>query len=258
MSLILDALRKSEAERRRGQSPDLFAAPVIPGPLPDRTWLRFWPVPVFAALVLTALFLFRQAPADSLESGDGRRPASDTASDAANVAATPATPPSAPALDTAQRPRDRLASSSPPPLAALGAPGRPPEPVAPAAAVLAMHPAPGNASTAPPANASGPSPGTAPVPSPDARSASRATAPANAAEESLPPISVLDAVDRAALPALKLSMHVFADEPGKRFAIIDGQRVTEGATLGNAVVVAIRRDGVVLDVNGRRVLLPRP
>ena len=121
-----------------------------------------------------------------------------------------------------------------------------------------MNRPPGNASVQSPGNASAPSLATASAPSPDANSASPATAPANAADESLPPISVLDAMDRAALPALKLSMHVFADEPGKRFAIIDGQRVTEGATLGNAVVVAIRRDGVVLDVNGRRVLLPRP
>ena len=258
MSLILDALRKSEAERRRGQSPDLFAAPVIPGPLPDRSWVRYWPVPVFAALVLAALFLFRRAPAESLESGDGRRPASGAASDAATAAATRAAPLSAPAFDGAPRPRDRLASTSPPPVLARAAPDRLPESVEPAAAVVAMNRPPGNASAQSPGNASAPSQATASAPSPYTNIASPATAPANAADESLPPISVLDAMDRAALPALKLSMHVFADEPGKRFAIIDGQRVTEGATLGNAVVVAIRRDGVVLDVNGRRVLLPRP
>ena len=43
MSLILDALRKSEAERRRGQSPDLFAA--TPGaPAPGRERPRVWPL----------------------------------------------------------------------------------------------------------------------------------------------------------------------------------------------------------------------
>ena len=43
-----------------------------------------------------------------------------------------------------------------------------------------------------------------------------------------------------------------------RFAIVDGQRIVEGTQLGGAVVTQIRRDGVELDVNGRRVLLPRP
>jgi hypothetical protein len=32
----------------------------------------------------------------------------------------------------------------------------------------------------------------------------------------------------------------------------------EGSTAGNAIVVEIRRDGVVLEISGRRVLLARP
>jgi general secretion pathway protein B len=73
-----------------------------------------------------------------------------------------------------------------------------------------------------------------------------------------PPIAVLAASERAALPPLKLSMHVWNSDPGKRFAIIDGQRVTEGGSAGAGVIEEIRRDGVVLNINGRRVLLPRP
>ena len=53
-------------------------------------------------------------------------------------------------------------------------------------------------------------------------------------------------------------MHVYSDEPARRFAIIDGQRVAEGARLGPGVVAQIRRDGVVIDIDGRRVLLPKP
>ena len=71
-------------------------------------------------------------------------------------------------------------------------------------------------------------------------------------------MAVLDAATRGALPPLKLSMHVYADEPARRFAIIDGQRVAEGARLGGGVVAQIRRDGVVIEVDGRRVLLPKP
>ena len=76
--------------------------------------------------------------------------------------------------------------------------------------------------------------------------------------ESLPSIAVLSASERASLPPLKLSMHVWNSEPGKRFAIIDGQRVTEGSTVGACIIEQIRRDGVVLNISGRRVLLPRP
>ena len=61
------------------------------------------------------------------------------------------------------------------------------------------------------------------------------------------------------LPPLKLSMHVFADEPAQRFVILDGRRQGEGASPAAGVVIEeIRRDGVVLSASGRRLLLPRP
>jgi general secretion pathway protein B len=84
-------------------------------------------------------------------------------------------------------------------------------------------------------------------------------APAPAPEEdAVPPVAVLDPSTRGSLPPMKLSMHVYNADPALRFAIIDGQRVGEGAQLGSAIVLEIRRDGVLLDVGGRRVLLPRP
>ena len=250
MSLILDALRKSEAERRRGQSPDLFAAPVVPGPMPGRTWLRYWPLAILASLLLAALFLVRRGPSTESDSGDGGPRTSDAmASPAARAMDSPAR-----SSEAAPLSRDSLAvrqpGLAPAPSLARDTPVRPlvaTVPVAPVASIASTATTPGThplpaVDPAPPANASA----VVPADSPDS------------AEQPLPPISVLGAAERAALPALKLSMHVFADEPGKRFAIIDGQRVTEGAMIGPAVVTAIRRDGVVLDVNGRRVLLPRP
>lgn len=54
-------------------------------------------------------------------------------------------------------------------------------------------------------------------------------------------------------------MHVYADEPGQRFVILDGRRHAEGAVVADGLVVQeIRRDGVVLSLNGRALLLPRP
>jgi general secretion pathway protein B len=53
-------------------------------------------------------------------------------------------------------------------------------------------------------------------------------------------------------------MHVWSADPARRFAIVDGQRVTEGALLAGGTVAQIRRDGVVLELGARRLLLPRP
>jgi general secretion pathway protein B len=82
--------------------------------------------------------------------------------------------------------------------------------------------------------------------------------PAEPPLESLPPLAVLDPSVRAALPPLKLSMHVWSEAPNARLAIIDGQRVMEGSAVGESIVTEIRRDGVVLEIRGRRYLLPRP
>ncbi|MFY2763689.1 general secretion pathway protein GspB [Arenimonas sp. MALMAid1274] len=83
-------------------------------------------------------------------------------------------------------------------------------------------------------------------------------APVDAAPP-LPSVASLPAADRAQLPPLKLSMHVYSDTPAQRFVILDGQRLAEGAAPTAGVVVEeIRRDGLVLSINGQRMLLTRP
>ena len=78
-------------------------------------------------------------------------------------------------------------------------------------------------------------------------------------EPVLQSLADLGADERNGLPTLKVSMHVYADNPARRFMIIDGQRVGEGARLADGVIlVRIRRDGAELDVHGRRLLLPKP
>src|SRR5688572_12482183 len=56
MSLILEALRKSEAERRRAQAPDLFAEPQLALPRPQPTWPG-WAKPALAGVGLIALLV---------------------------------------------------------------------------------------------------------------------------------------------------------------------------------------------------------
>jgi general secretion pathway protein B len=92
-------------------------------------------------------------------------------------------------------------------------------------------------------------PPTAPAPAP-------ASPPA--ADAAPVPLSTLPPEQRKALPPLRLSMHLWNPDPARSVAIVDGQRVTRGDRVGDAVVADITREGVVLDWNGEQVLVPLP
>ena len=217
MSLILEALRKSEAERQRGRAPGLFVEQQPARRRGQRAAQR-WPWALGA--LLGALLL----------AWGWREWTRGTASE---TAATPAAS-AAPAADAVAAPTER-----PPPTTTAA-------PAAPAARAAAPAPEPIAAK-----RPAGPPQAAAPAPE-----ATSATAPQ---EPALPTVASLAAGERAQLPPLKLSMHVYAAEPAQRFVILDGQRLDEGASPAPGLVLEqIRRDGLVLLVNGRRVLLARP
>jgi len=216
MSLILDALRKSEAERRRGETPGLFSPLPTPGaPTPNRPAIAPWLV---AAAVLAsaavAWWLWPSSP-----------PPTTPAPAAAPVAAAPAPVPA-------------VVAAAPAPVAASDPAVRESRDAAPHDVVVPPTAAPAT-------------PAPAPTPEPVADEAEPPL-------EALPSLAVLAPSERAALPPLKLSMHVWSEAPNARLAIIDGQRVMEGSSIGESVVAEIRRDGVVLEWRGRRFLLSRP
>ncbi len=247
MSLILDALRKSEAERQRGKAPGLFAStPGIEREIFPR--MKLWPVLVFLALLLASAWVIWR--------GESRRAQGEQAA----TAGAPSTdagievPAAAAGIDDAiadsTRPIQRTpsdASSSPTTMttdpARAQAMPLPTSPTSPA--LIASQPAPATIFPASPAS---------PTPLPPAPDEVAQTP----AAESLPTVAILDSGTRASLPPLKLSMHVFGQDPAKRFAIIDGKRVAAGSLLGNGVVEEISRDGVVINVNGQRLLVPKP
>jgi general secretion pathway protein B len=217
MSLILEALRKSEAERRRGVTPNVYAE-LPPSPRTRPTGIPTWAWLLFAgAVLLIALWLVRGT--------------------------TPLTPAVEPvAASTTPKPKPATL----PPVSRLS-------PVPAAAPAVVSKP------VAPPQAVSVTAPPQAAVIEP----APRATPPLAATVAVAAPVdtgtlqlSDLSVAERKALPTLKLSMHMWNDDPAQRFVILDGNRLHEGDRIGDAVVTAITADGVVLDWNGRRLKLP--
>jgi len=268
MSLILDALRKSEAERRRGQAPDLYAE--LP-PVTRRSrgvaqpW--WWLAGALALVALLAWALSQRSPApmtaatsseisnvdpqpNGVEDRVAQRLDNPPASSLDVPAAVVAAPPLAGGTEVVGVPTDIVIT--PPSQQSNPYPG----PVVPATRE-ANNAAP-PAGTFPPAT-SPPVPATAraqPAPAPASPlPASPASAtPVNDANAPIA-LSDLSAGERQQLQPLKVSMHLWDSNPAGRFAIIDGTRVGEGDRIGDAVVESITRDGLVLAWNGRRLRL---
>jgi general secretion pathway protein B len=242
MSLILEALRKSEAERRRGRMPDLHAE------LPPLAAPRAAPPPAWRWLagsgVLVALAL-----ATWLAAGMRTRAATTHADDATPVASpitqtsavlppvTHLQPTPTPARTTTTRPPTTVATVPAKDSAEWAQPPRPLPPAPAAAATMAM---------AAPAPTIAPAP--RPLPPPPAAASSSAGVVLT--------LSDLAPAERKALPPLKMSMHMWNDDASQRFVILDGNRLGEGDRIGDAVVTSITRDGVLLDWNGRTLKVP--
>lgn len=271
MSLILEALKKSEAERQLGRVPGL----ATPMPVARRRRHGAWWPASGAALSLgvllgTALWWFgmreASAPATAGPAASDTNPSPQTvpppiqtlepASPAESIAPAPPAP-AAPEFDSVERESQAVAAVPAPPGA---------RPVsAPAAASLdSSRPTPRRVAsppTMPPATVV-----VAPTPSDprarDSRVAEAHAAPGAAAAplpEALPRLDRLAGPRRDALPPLRQTMHVFAEQPAERFVLIDGQRYREGDRLANELtLLEIRRDGCVIEFDGMRFLLPRP
>jgi len=263
MSLILEALKKSESQRRLGEMPNL-ATPVI------ATRKRRSLLPVLVAAIAIALaagwWLQRDgtpalAPAESPVAtpaapqpaterrpalADANRPpptAAPTRTPRASDAVKPAPAPTpADAVADAQAPAAQPAPAAPaPPAAAVATKPLPTPPVV--AAPAATNPA-ASASTAPATSVVTPAP--------------PAATPAVPAQPALPRLWELPYATRRELPAIQLTMQVYSDDPAKRFVILNDVRQTEGAELGKGLYLReIRQDGLIMEVDGTRFFYPR-
>lgn len=260
MSLILDALRKSEAERQRGQAPGLFVQQALPPRRrrrPPAAWLGLGA----ALLAVAALAWVGRDWLSGRAGGAADAPAAAPLADA-----PPSHAPSSPAGATMVAAPPPAPAPATVPAAAGGTPSAPQPQVPSPAPAQAPTPAPAPDPAAPAPDASpiegyevdARPPNEIPA-TPDLREAPEPK-PAPPAGESgaLPRIADLPVAERAALPPLKLSMHVYADDPAQRFVILDGRRLGEGGALAEGVLVqSIGREGLVLSVQGRPYWLAR-
>jgi general secretion pathway protein B len=259
MSLIAEALRKSEAERRRGQVPSLVSLEDwTPRRRPVRrshtgAWLAA--VALVAAIGGWAGYAYVIRPAQeppTAAAGSGKPTGEVHGTD--NPTAPSSTKPVAapiPTLPTRASERVVSVDATPGPTAAPVEPTRPPA----ASAMVAPPPASPSPPVAAPAV-----PHSIPLPPVAEAAASESAPPASAAPTlpHVPSVVELSDAERATLPALKLNMHVYAKEPASRFVLVNGNRLGEGEAGSDGVrVVEIRPDGVVIEAKSLRVYLPR-
>jgi general secretion pathway protein B len=238
MSLILDALRKSEHQRQRQVGPGLA---VVPEARPTRRppgWvlilvaLLALNIIVLAALLLTDRRAERVAadpPAVARSAAPALAPARATPSPTPAAATGLSTPVELPARPRREDVRPLTTEVAPPSVA--------PAPAA-AQATTGAGPEP-----APPGAANGPAPQTA----------SRASSDAG-----LPRFADLVIRGELNVPHMHLDIHVHSGNPAERFVFINMRKYLEGqATQEGPRVERITPEGVVMDYQGQRFLLAR-
>lgn len=221
MSYILDALRKSEEQRRLASAPDL-GTEHRPAGDPGRGRTRLWLL-LGAGLLLNAVVVGAWLLRTGSDDGAGVAP---TAAPASAEADGPA------GMREARGPSGQLDPED-------GAgPGRlqddpRPGPASPPGAATAEQ------ATAPPAP-----PTTEPEPLPASGPAPTTAPPV--------PIRALPDAFRQRIGPLSFSTHIYADEPRFREVAINGRTHREGARIGALRLVEITEDGVILELDGRR------
>ncbi len=236
MSFILDALKKSEIERQRQTVPGLMDTRLSP----RRRSLPVWAIALGALLAINLLVLAYVLIRRGAPDAHVAQPAQAT-----------------PASATAQPP-----SASPAPASVPGhfSPLDAAPVYAPEIPVAAPDSATNSSATSAPRQATGLTatgkPGPHPVRREDPLLSDQDTQADN--QEVLPSINEISLAGAQALPDLHLDVHVFATKPADRFVYINMRKYHEGSSLQEGPVVEhIRRDGVVLNYQGLRFILPR-
>jgi general secretion pathway protein B len=259
MSFILDALKKSEAERQRQNVPGMLDLPT-PSPKPRFPMWGIWLGLLLGVnLIVLLVVLIR-----SSGSGTASAPAVAAAPTQAAAQAMPAA--SAPVVAAAAAPAAGTATAAPPAVAAANA--------AAPAADGAFSPMEGQPVYAPEIPVTDPPRGATPAgayPSAGGQPALASTAgplmrqplPPQAQippdpNEIVPTLQEVNLSGNRGIPELHLDIHVFAAKPAERFVFINNRKYREGATLQEGPTVErITRDGVILNYQNLRFSIPR-
>jgi len=270
MSYILDALSKSERERRLGEAPDLGNAPDGNA---HRTNGRAMTLVAVVALNLAGLGGLYWLALDQRET-------LPEATTVVTVTAAPARPaaaqPPSIGVPVAARPQAAIPRPSPSPRPVLPTLAQTPAPAAatpvpPVAAVRRSHPAPRPEIAAPQATSQQPQASAEEQPQASAEEQPQALAeeqPQALAEESRAQAEDVDPTPwlvelppkvREKLPSLSINAYYYASDPKRRFVLIDMVKYREGQRLGGGPLLErIGRDSLYLDVDGLRFRVRRP
>lgn len=232
MSFILDALRKSDAERQRGAAPGL-ADVRYAASRRRNVWIPL------LALVLTLNIGFM---AWQWYAGQGKP--------APVAAVAPAVAP-VPAAAPAPAPAPVSAPAAAPAVRALARETVPAEPVA---VPEVQSDLPGLAPVAPQAAVPAPVPVVAaPPPATPAATPSKIIA-----DPALPTLEQLLGAGAIELPPLNLDLLVYNESPAVRFVVINGRKYREGAQLTEGPTLeSITPESVILTSRGQRFSLDR-
>jgi general secretion pathway protein B len=243
MSFILDALKKSEAERQRQAGPALLEMRIV---RPTRR-LPVWAIAIGVLLVVCVVALAWVAL---------RRGGSSAATPATAATANPAA--GAPAGTNANTNANTMPATPGAAMANAPAMNAPAVNSTGTSAPSAAGVAPLSAGAQAPASAS------------EAQSAAEGDDnPADAAPAEAPSAGVArERTDTRGLrnyselggnmPELRLDLHVYAPKPAERYAFINMHKVREGEVTAEGVMVKeITPDGVVLEYHGTEFLLGR-
>jgi len=276
MSILLDALKRSEQQRRLGEVPDIHSPTgAEPGARATRTNRLRWILLGIVGVILLWVAWQRIGPEESpaptaadaqqasASAGDGT--ASSNAGTSADAAATDNDVVNPGAV--ARTPVEMLARSPEPPPTTSGNSATPAEQGAPRKSRVnesfTQFEAPAQAdaglSASEQAQSSAP-PAQAPTAAPDTVEMEQKAAPRAAASQpkATDPISFWELPQsvRDSLPELRITVLVYADRPEDRFLLMAGRRLFEKDEFQPGVVLdEIRRDGAVFLYRNYRFLV---
>ena len=245
MSLILDALNRADQERSEDRPlPDLQASQT-PQPDAHRPWLRWILEGLVVLLAIAALvFALWGRPEDSAAT----KPPPDNIAE--KSLPSPQTAIAASTTANAAKTSDHVTASQP-----VAAVNPPPAPAVNQAAIAELYqqpvaanqPAAAEADSAPPAAATT---ATATAKSPNADDEGQSIL------EQIPLLSQRSLRFQRRIPSIEYSMHVYAEENGKGFVVMNGKQQRVGSQPAAGLrVIAILKNSIVLDYQGTQFRL---